>query len=98
MSDFAEQFNRDLAEICWKDLRIHLQRDAIILVAPELDLVTTATAVAMDDKGQIEAWIATGNIAKPSREQIELWEGNLEKPFRMLILKPYILIQAVNHA
>lgn len=95
---YREKFARDLAEVEWQHLRIHLQRDVIILVAEELDLIEVAVAVAKDDKDQVALWIAAGKLCKPSREQIDQWEGQLEKPFRMLIAQPYILAQTVSHA
>lgn len=97
MSEIVESFRLDLAEVPWKDLRIHLQRDAIVLVAVELDLVTTAVAVAEDNKAAVEKWLAAGHLLKPTAEQITAWEIELEKPFRMLIVQPFILLQLVTH-
>lgn len=96
-SDFRKQFERDLAEVGWKDLRIHLQRDAIILVAADLDLLEVAIAVAEDRKEQVADWISGAQLSKPTAEQVAAWEGALEKPFRMLIVQPFILVQAVDH-
>jgi hypothetical protein len=98
MSELRERFRQDLAEVCWKDLRIHLPREVIITVAPELDLVAAATAIARDDKGRVEVWLAAGELAKPSSEQLAAWEQELAKPFRILIVQPYILAQEVTHA
>jgi len=98
MSELVDRFQKDLAEVPWKDLRIHLQRDAIIIVAAELDLVTVALAVAKDEKTQVEGWIAAGQLVKPTADQAEAWESELEKPFRMLIVQPFILVQPVSHA
>ena len=98
MSELLDRLKTDLAEVPWKDLRIHLQRDAIIIVADELDLVTVALAVAEDDKPQVEGWITAGQLVKPTAEQAEAWESELEKPFRMLIVQPFILVQPVSHA
>ncbi len=98
MSDLSERFKADLAEVPWKDLRIHLQRDAIIIVADELDLVATAVAVAEDDKQSIENWIAAGQLLKPTKDQAEAWETELDKPFRVLIVQPFILLQMATHA
>ncbi len=98
MSDIAERFKSDLAEVTWKDLRIHLQRDAIIIVADELDLIDVASVVAADDKVRVAGWIGDQLLVKPTAEQLEAWESELEKPFRMLIVQPYILVQMVNHA
>lgn len=98
MSELNERFQRDLAEVHWKDLRVHLQRDAVILVAAELDMLEAATAVAGDDRQKVAAWLAQGQLTKPAAEQIEAWEAHLDKPFRVLIVQPFILAQAVEDA
>lgn len=46
MSAMVESFKRDLADVNWRELKIHLQRDSIIIVAAELDLIEVAVAVA----------------------------------------------------
>ena len=98
MSDIVEQFSKDIAEVPWKDLRIHLQRDAIVIVDDELDLISVAVAVAEDNKSKVETWIGSGQLVKPTAEQAKCWEGELEKPFRVLIVQPFILVQIVSHA
>lgn len=98
MTEMVESFKQDLAEVPWKELRIHLQRDAIIIVADALDLVTVAVAVTEDDKSKVEEWISAGQLVKPTAEQATAWESDLEKPFRVLIVQPYILVQMVMHA
>ena len=54
--------------------------------------------MAEDHTLQVTDWIAAGKLLKPSLQQIEAWETQLDKPFRMLIAQPYILVQAVAHA
>ncbi|WP_303720280.1 DUF2288 domain-containing protein [Malonomonas rubra] len=98
MSEVFQRFKQDLAEVCWKDLRIHLQRDAIIIVAEELDLVEVAAVVAEDNKHKVANWIGEGQLVKPTAKQLSDWELDLNKPFRMLIVQPFILVQMVNHA
>ncbi len=98
MSERIENFKRDLAEVCWRELKIHLKRDALITVAAELDIITVAEAVAADDKECVAAWIEGERLGKPSREQLTCWEKTQEKPFRMLIVQPFILIQEVADA
>ncbi len=98
MSRITESLRRDLAEVSWRDLRVHLQRDAIIVVAPELDLIETAVAVAEDDAGRVESWINTGRLGKPEAAQLDSWEQSPDRSFKMLIVQPFILIQAAVHA
>ena len=97
-ADLRDKFRNDLAEVNWQDLRLHLQRDAIILVAENLDLLDVAAAVALDNKAQVAPWIAAGELTKPVRAQLDQWENQLDKLFRMLIVQPYILAQPVCHA
>lgn len=98
MPSVRERFEKDLAEVDWKALRIHVQRDALILVAAPLNLVEVATRVATDDSQTVAAWIEEGLLNKPSPAQLASWEMNLDKPFQLLIAAPYILIQEVQHA
>lgn len=98
MPSIRERFEKDLAEVDWKALRIHVQRDALILVAAQLNLVEVATRVATDDSQAVAVWIEAGLLNKPSPAQLAGWEANLDKPFRMLIAAPYILIQEEPHA
>lgn len=90
-----ERFESDLAEVRWRELRVHMRRDALVTVAPELDLLRVATAVAADDKSQVEGWIAAGQVAKPTASELKQWESSLDTAFLMLIVQPFILIQAV---
>ena len=98
MSEIRESFKRDLAEVSWKELRVHLQRDALILVAADLELIEAAVAVADDDKDRVTEWIGASRIGKPTADQLRLWESEPEQSFRMLIVQPFILIQDIVHA
>lgn len=98
MTDRRSQFQKDLAEVDWRALRIHLQRDALILVAAQLDLVDVACRVAEDDAAAVALWIENAQLTKPLSRQLQSWEEQLDKPFRMLIVAPYILVQEVEHA
>ena len=98
MSENRERFEKDLAEVDWRSLRIHMQRDVLILVADQLDLVEVACQVTADAATLIAGWIENGLLLKPSAEQLVCWETELDKPFKMLIAAPYILLQEVRHA
>lgn len=95
MDDLRNKLAAELATVDWRALRTHLQRDNLILAAPELDLVEVAWCVASDRARDVAAWIAAGKVRKPGQEELTHWEREQEKPFRMLIVTPYILIQAI---
>jgi hypothetical protein len=83
----------EIEDIEWHWLRAHLGRDALIIVAPDLDLTDAATRISADDTVQVGAWIAAGKLAKPTREQIAVWDEVPTRTFGMLIVQPYVLIQ-----
>jgi len=98
MSGMVESFKRDLAEVTWRELKIHLQRDSVIIFSAEIDLIEAAVAVADDDKNRVESWLAAGQLGKPTDQQLKGWEGEADKLFRMLIVQPFILIQEIIDA
>ncbi len=98
MSGMVESFKRDLAEVNWRELKIHLKRDAIIVVSVELDLIDVGVAVADDDKTLVETWVTSNQLNKPTEKQLESWEQKPEQRFQMLIVQPFILIQDISDA
>jgi hypothetical protein len=87
-----ESFNT-IEEIEWAWLGRHLERDAVIVVADDIDLEMAAQAVAADDSGRVSAWIAAGQLNKPTPAQIAGWNADPATRFRMRIVQPYVLIQ-----
>ena len=92
-NDFRDQ----LLQGFWHDLKQHLERDAIIVVDPDLDLHDVAVHVEQDRAAVIQDWISKKLIAKPSAEQIRSWNEMPTKEFSFLIVQPYVLIQERGH-
>jgi hypothetical protein len=91
-----KELEKSIDRTTWTDLRKHLVRDVIILVSPELPLLDAALAAALNDEAQVAAWIASGLLKKPSAEQLMTWEKNMDHPFLMVVVQPFILIQMMN--
>ncbi len=89
----AEEQVNTVEEIEWIWLRPHLERDALIVIAPELELAVAAERIAVDDTGTVADWIAAGRLRKPTAEQLACWNAAPARCFRMLIVQPYVLIQ-----
>lgn len=81
----------DEAEWTW--LRPHLQRDAVIVVSHGLHLRDVGRAIALDQKDQVEEWVAKGLMAKPTAAQIASWDERPAKRFLSMIVQPYVLVQ-----
>lgn len=88
-----EGLQRTLDEAEWVWLKPHIERDALILVSPQLDLLEVGTKLAADEVKTLEAWISKGLVSKPSAQQIALWDTTPNKRFMSVIVQPYVLIQ-----
>lgn len=93
MSDLRTELTANLDEAEWDWLIPHLQRDAVILVSQDLDLLDVGVAIASDQVSSVQNWIDQQLIAKPSDTQMGNWNGDRSKRFYTLIIQPYVLIQ-----
>ncbi len=88
-----EELTLAVDEAEWGWLRAHLEREGLIVVAHDLDIVDVGVKIASDDTAAVSDWIAAGKLARPSAEEIAAWDGNRGKRFLSLIVSPYVLIQ-----
>lgn len=82
-----------MGPIEFSDLRAHLARDSVIVVDRALDLLDVGEAVAQDDKDRVSAWVAAGQVGKPSLEQLERWSKNEGLAWTVLVVQPFVLVQ-----
>jgi hypothetical protein len=94
MSDIKTQLTEEMAQIEWKELIPHAQRDAIIVVNESLSLIDVAIAMANDDVVSVQEWIGQSLIHKPSVDELSDWNSNPEQKFNTLIVQPFVLIGA----
>ncbi|PPS41532.1 DUF2288 domain-containing protein [Chroococcidiopsis sp. TS-821] len=93
MQDLRAELAECLDEAEWNWLIPHVQRDAVIFVAEQLDLVDVGVALASDNVASVQSWIDDELIHKPSVTQISDWNGDRTKRFNSLIVQPFVLIQ-----
>lgn len=91
--DLRAQLDENLDEAEWEWLIPHAQRDSIIVVATELDLLDVGEAIASDKVSEVQNWIDEALIAKPSVGQMGEWNMQKEKRFNTLIVQPFVLVQ-----
>ena len=91
--ELASKLKKEIDVAEWDLLRPHLQRDALIYVAPELNLVDVGVKVANDDLTEINRLLDHGMLTKPTTSQLEEWEKRPKTEFIFLILQPYVLFQ-----
>jgi len=88
-----EQLEAYHGEVFWSDLSAHAARDALIVVAEELDMLEVGAAVAGDDAGRVGAWIEARLLQKPSAADLARWPAEPAAVFESLVVAPYVLIR-----
>ncbi|MCM2278938.1 MAG: DUF2288 domain-containing protein [Oligoflexia bacterium] len=91
--EIIESLKQTMDEAQWQWLLPHLQRDALVLVKPELDLLDVAYRIAIDDRPAVQAWVESGKLAKPTPAQVREWERHPDKRFTVVVVQPYVLAQ-----
>ncbi|WP_373478573.1 DUF2288 domain-containing protein [Geminocystis sp.] len=92
MSDLKTQLKEQIAPMDWQDLVTHAQRDVLIVVDSNLDLIEVGCAIAKDKTSLVQNWISEQLIQKPSPQQLSLWNQNQNYKFNTIIVQPYVLI------
>jgi len=82
-----------IGNVFWSDLSAHVARDAVIVVAEELDLLDVGEAVAQNDVRTVGAWIDQGRLTKPTAEELVRWPLVPGARFTSLIVAPFVFIR-----
>lgn len=91
-----EQLTENLDEAEWDWLTPHVEREVVIVVEPQLDLLTVGEAIALDNATSVQHWISEQLISKPSPERISEWNDQPKKRFKALIVQPFVLVQEMK--
>jgi hypothetical protein len=81
----------DEAELEW--LKPHIQKDVVIVVDPNLDLLDVGVAIASDNTQSIQHWIGEQLLVKPSPAILDRWNANPTQKFQAMIIQPYVLVK-----
>lgn len=86
------KLNAETGRLAWKALERHFARGAVVLVAPELDLVEVAFRVTRDDEAVVAAWLNQGLLRRAGTEDALGWHER-QTVFWAVVAAPWVLIQ-----
>lgn len=89
----ARTAERSLGPVHFSDLRAHLARGAVFVVAPSLALLEVADALARDDRVRVAAWLEAGLLARPSAADVARWEAISGDIAVTVVVQPFVLLQ-----
>lgn len=96
MTSKRETLEASIGPVHFSDLRTHVTRGVVIVVANELDLLDVGVAVAEDAKDTVEAWIASGALRKPGLDDLQRWAKVEGAGWNSLVVAPFVLVQDVT--
>lgn len=96
MSDLRAELAEAVDQAEWDWLKPHVQREVVVVVSSCLDLIDVGVAIANDNVTSIQHWIGEQLIAKPSVEQMAVWNSDRTIRFNALIVQPYVLVQEIS--
>lgn len=94
------KLRREVMSCHWEDLAPHQQRGALLLLAPELDLLDVAEATAKDDKQRVTAWLKSGVLYRAGEADRARYEHESDEVsevrFQFVVVQPWVLAQALG--
>lgn len=90
--DLSTKLNLETGRISWPELQRYFARGVVLVVAPELDLVSVAESFVRDESVSVENWISEQAIAGATTDQARLWEEQ-QPEFWAVVVAPWVLVQ-----
>lgn len=90
--DLRVKLNGETARIGWSELERHFARGVVVAVAPGLDLIDVAHAMARDDSAALAAWMQSGQVTRADAEQARDWHAR-QAEFWAVVVAPWVVIQ-----
>jgi len=82
----------ETAKIDWKDLESFFARGVLLYVAPGVDLVSVAEAVANDDTPVVTQWLSSGMVERMQAEQASDFAARTPELWAVVVA-PWVLVQ-----
>ncbi len=89
------KLNSETAQISWPELERHFARGVVVAVAPGVDLIEVASAMACDDSAALADWLQAGQVARADEAQARDWHAR-QPAFWAVVVAPWVVIQEVQ--
>jgi len=90
-----KKLESELMDTDFRALAPHFARGALVMVAPELDLLDVAEAVARDQRAQVEAWLSQRLIWRTTDDDARR-ATSTDQTFQFVIVQPWVLARRTS--
>jgi len=91
----GEKIAKYTGDVNWAYIKPHYKSGAMIYVDPDLELTKVAEAFTKDDKAQVQAWLKSADLVKPSHLHEDWWEHDQTR-FTAVVITPFVLAQPIT--
>jgi hypothetical protein len=92
-----EKLSQEVDEASFEMLKPHLERGVVIALKPSNDLVQIGVLFADNKTHLIKGLLDAKELYRPTALDQEKWSQNNSLAFKVLIIAPFVLIQAKNN-
>lgn len=87
-----EKLEQDvLSSAAWKDVAPLFAR-GLVIVVEGVGLLDAGEALARDHAGEVEAWLAEGQLRRADDNDAARWTAE-ETSFEVLVVQPWVLVE-----
>lgn len=94
-SELMSQLNRETAKLQWAELEKFFAHGTAVFVDTSLDLVDAAAEMALDNKEQIQAWMAQQKFGRVEEQQAAQWAAE-NATLWAVVVAPWVLVQPLK--
>jgi hypothetical protein len=95
VAELTAHFNAQTARLAWPELARHFARGVVVKVAPGMDPVAVAVAMAQDRADEIDIWTRAGQVQRASDEDARDWHAE-DSVFWAVVVAPWVLVQEIR--
>ncbi len=97
MQELKDKLKTEVEEADWDLLRVHHENGAVFVTKGNLDLLDVAVAIAQDKVQFVKVWLDNGDIARPTDDEVSLFEKEpYKKICKFIIVQPYVIIKLLD--
>lgn len=89
---YRAKLNLETSQIAWTELQRYFASGAVLVVAPDIDLIDVGFQMSQDNAAQVKHWLDCGQLAPVSDDLAREW---LARDARVwgVVVNPWLLVQ-----
>jgi len=91
-----DKLRAEIMAASWSELVYQFARGGLLVLAPGLDLLEVATAIALDAREQVSDWVASNALWRANEDDARRFQADSALTFQFVIVQPWVLAQPLH--